>query len=236
MYERNIFLPPSGPAPGVLRIKRQKAKPQNQGHNTITTSIEKHRTRYSIVLSKDKPHKLSCLLRCAEKHIACENQKTKDQKKNPKTLRASQLFTVCDTSALACWQYTHLKQVSMSFKTHRCLLRCAHKHCASALKTKDKVKSVKALWAIPFGSSTILPASLRVQSLIRLCACFAARINTKELSSKTQTHKRQNPVESNAGTEKASVVLSIRCGYSHHECHACYASHISTKLLILLFY
>ena len=195
MYERNIFLPPSGQAPGVLRIKRQKTKPQNQGHNTITTSIEKHRTRYSIVLSKDKPHKLYCLLRCADKHIACENQKTKSQNQTPKTLRASQLFTVCDTSALACWQYTHLKQVYVYFLKHICLLRCAQKHSVSALKTKDKVKSVSALWSIPFGSSTILPASLRVQSLIRLCACFAARINTKELSSKTQTHKRQNPVE-----------------------------------------
>ena len=208
MYERNIFLPPSGPAPGVLRIKRQKAKPQNQGHNTITTSIEKHRTRYSIVLSKDKPHKLSCLLRCAEKHIACENQKTKDQKKNPKTLRASQLFTVCDTSALACWQYTHLKQVSVSFKTHRCLLCYAQKHYISALKTKDKVKSVKALRAIPFGVNTLLPASLRVQSLIRLLCLLHCAHKHKINEFKNSKPQKTKPCRINTGGKTSKYSAS----------------------------
>ena len=194
MLERNIFLPPSGQAPGVLRIKRQKAKPQNQGHNTITTSIEKHRTRYSIVLSKDKSHKLSCLLHCADKHIACENQKTKGQKQNPKTLRASQLFTACDTSALACWQYTPDEIVLVCLFKCISLLRCAYKHKNIEMqKTKDK--SVRVNSESPFGCSRLLASSLRVPLLYCLGARFASHRNTKTLSSKAQTHKRQNPVE-----------------------------------------
>ena len=170
MYERNIFLPPSGLGPGVLQTKRLKGQKQNQGYKTIVLLTEKRQTNYSLILSKEKALGSICLLRCAHKHKSVELKilKTKGKNQHHKTLRASQLFTVCDTSALACWQYIHLKPVSVSFKTHRCLLRCAYKHSVNALKTKDKIKSVKAFRDIPFGVNTLLPASLRVQSLIRL--------------------------------------------------------------------
>ena len=75
----------------------------------------------------------SSLLRCADKHkrIEIQNQKTKGQKARAKTLRASHLFTVCDTSALA---------FLLS-----CLLRCANKHSVIALKTKDKTLKAMCL-------------------------------------------------------------------------------------------
>jgi hypothetical protein len=224
MYERHIVLPPSGQGPGVLQTKDKTLKPKNQGHNTIKTSIEKHRScygivlskeksksknqrnntiipltekrqsKYSIILSKDKPHKLSCLLRCADKHIACVKTKDKGQKPNHQTLRASQLFTVCDTSALACWQYTPDEIVLVCLFKCISLLRCAYKHKNIEIqKTKDK--SVRVNSESPFGCSRLLSSSLRVPLLYCIGACFAAHRNTKTLSSKAQTHKRQNPVE-----------------------------------------
>ena len=238
MYERHIVLPPSGQGPGVLQTKDKTLKPKNQGHNTITTSIEKHRTRYSIVLSKDKPHKLSCLLRCADKHIACVKTKDKGQKPNPKTLRASQLFTVCDTSALACWQYTHLKQVYVYFLKHICLLRCAKKHSVSALKTKDKSVKAKGLDArtlrVLEAISFVITSAKPLKALCLLCC--ANKHKRIEFKSSKPKSKRQNPVEAKCRGKKASVVPSIRCGYGHHERHACYATQRNTKLLILLFY
>ena len=225
MYERNIFLPPSGPAPGVLQTKGFKGQKQNQGYKTIVLLTEKRQTNYSLILSKEKALGSICLLRCAHKHSFCEiqNQKTKGKNQHLKTLRASHLFTVCDTSALACWQYTHLKLVSVSFKTNRCLLRCAQKHSVSALKTKDKIKSVKAFRDIPFGVNTLLPASLRVQILLKsLCLlCYAHKHQKMKYKIKNQ---RQRPLWS----EQYSIVLVICCGHSHHECHACYASRTNT--------
>ena len=90
MYERNIFLPPSGPAPGVLQTK-------------------------------------ASLLRCADKHRICDSVKNQRQKQAQ------------TPSGQALVSHTVIR-VPL---TGQCLLRCAQKHCVSALKTKDK--SVKAM-------------------------------------------------------------------------------------------
>ena len=194
MYERHIVIPPSGPGPGVLQTQKLKGKKPNQGYNTIIPLTEKRQTNYSIILSKEKALGSYSLLRCADKHSFCENQKTKGQKQNPKTLRASQLFTVCDTSALACWQYTPDEIVLVCLFKCISLLRCAYKHKnIEILKTKDK--GVRVNSPSPFECSRLLASSLRVPLLYCIGACFAAHRNTKSLSSKAQTHKRQNPVK-----------------------------------------
>jgi hypothetical protein len=87
------------------------------------------------------------------------------------------------------------------------LLRCANKHSVSESKTKDK-------------------------TLKAMCLLHCAHKHSLSEFKSSKPNQRQNPLRA----EKASVVLSIRCGYSHHECHTCFAAHISTKLLILLFY
>ena len=150
----------------------------------------------------------ACLLRCAHKHKRIEILKTLKTK------------PACLSGA---YKHNFIEKLD-PFKPSS-LLRCAYKHSVSALKTQEAFRD------IPFGVNTLLPASLRVQILLKsLCLlCYAHKHQKMKYKIKNQ---RQRPLWS----EQYSIVLVICCGHSHHECHACYAAHISTKLLILLFY
>ena len=121
------------------------------------------------------------------------------------------------------------------FQTKASLLRCADKHKRIEIqnqKTKGQKTSQK-----PFGSSPCITycdtSALKGKSLL----CCAYKHSYSALKTKDKTKKQKTkPCRDKIQGQKAIIMVVICCGYSHHECHACYASQISTKLLILLFY
>ena len=110
------------------------------------------------------------------------------------------------------------------------LLRCANKHriCDSSKDKRQKSKN-KTLRANHLSTYCETSALAFLLSCLLRCAHkhYISALKVKD-KKQEQNHKTK-PCKPKYRGEIASIVLVICCGSSHHECHACYASHISTK-------
>ena len=119
------------------------------------------------------------------------------------------------------------------FQTKASLLRCADKHRICDYSKDKRQKQAQAPSGQALVSHTVIRVPLTCQCLLR-CAYkhSVSALKTKDKTKKQKTKPCRDKIQG----QKASMLLVICCGYSHHECHTCFAAHISTKLLILLFY